>query len=152
MVKTKQATGRVLWAWHAEQLFVGHTSTSSSCLCCWLLPCVSCLSPHTTVARWQLFFQSCSEEGFKVNSLVYFLPEVIFLAGSSFSSLHDHMDTGAAGTQRFTARRKPLERMTGWWGVTGQSRSATKCQTTALVQAVSWKHFVFWFNMQKHAR
>lgn len=35
-------------------------------------------------------------------------------AEPSFSSLPDHMDTSAAETQGFRARRKPLERMTGW--------------------------------------
>lgn len=101
---------------HAKQLPGGHISTSSSCPCCWLLPCVSCLSPHPTVPCWHSGFfpgnkwrRLESKHSWLLSSRGYSSAE------SSSSSLPDHMDTNAAaGTQWFMDRTKPLERTDGW--------------------------------------
>lgn len=89
------------------------------------------------------FFQTGSKAGWKVSIPVYFLPEAVFqldqISPAYLTTWTQVLQQGHSDSWPGESHRKGQLDGT----VTGQNRSATKCQTTASDQAVSWKCSVF---------
>ncbi|XP_040451389.1 uncharacterized protein LOC121088854 [Falco naumanni] len=99
-----------------ERALRSHFTRASSC-CLLINPVEKCL-PIGAIDQieGQLFLLTCPSGCwlFPLHRAVQALVR-LFFSWMEFSTLPDHMDRNtAAGTQRFTARSKPLERMAGW--------------------------------------